>query len=100
MNFVTEIGPQIECSEPYEGEDGVVTELLNYRTTLNIFKFYESVMAKQIVYWQFARQMYAHDDELPLIDREALLAASSAIVEDAKFRISTVLPPAAVSSPV
>lgn len=98
MDFVTEIGPCLDCSEPAAGEQDVSAELLNYRTMLNVFRYYESVMGKQIVYWQFARQMYAHDAELPRLDREGMMRAAEAMVDDARLHVPSAFPPAAVSA--
>lgn len=87
MGFRTEIGPQIACCEPFEGEGVVETGLLNYRTMLKVFRFYESIMDKEIVYWQFSRQMYAHDVELARLDQAGMLGAATALVDDARLRV-------------
>lgn len=85
MKFVTEQGTCIAPAEPLKGEHDVDEDLLNYRTMVRIFRYYESIMEKQILYWQFARQMYAHDSEFPMLDGSRMETASSLLMEDARL---------------
>jgi hypothetical protein len=89
MAFATKMGPCIEPSRPFEGEGDVDMDLLNYRTMLQVFRFYESTMGENIVYWQFARQVYAHDVQFPVLAVDALQAAADALTADARLHVPT-----------
>lgn len=87
MAFATKMGPCIEPCRPFYDEGDVDADLLNYRTMLQVFRYYESVMSEGIVYWQFARQVYAHDVEFPLLDVGELGPAADALVADARLHV-------------
>jgi hypothetical protein len=87
MNFVTEQGPYLSPEMPLEGEGSTDENLLNYRTMLKVFRYYESVMDQRIIYWQFARQMYANHAEFPLLDHSNVEAASNLLTDEARIRV-------------
>lgn len=93
MDFKTRIGPLIQAEQPFEGEVGADADLLNYRTMLRVFRFYESIMGENIIYWQFARQLYGHDVEMPLLRRESTLPAAEALVADARLHVPAAFLP-------
>jgi lauroyl/myristoyl acyltransferase len=100
MNFVTEQGPCISVAQPMGGEGDVDEALLNYRTMLKVFSYCESIMDKQIIHWQFARQLYVHDAEFPVLDGSSIEATSTLLVEDAKVRVPDAFSSVAAPAPL
>lgn len=93
MDFRTRFGPLIQAEQPFQDEVGVDVDLLNYRTMLRVFRFYESIMDENVIYWQFARQLYAHDIEMPILRRESVLPAAEALVADARLHVPAAFLP-------
>lgn len=87
MSFSTDIGPYILPVHPFESEGEGDVDLLNYRTMLKVFRYYETVMDRCIMYWQFARQMYCHDVDITGLDERGMMEAVDALLEDAKLHV-------------
>lgn len=100
MDFSTEFGDAIEVSSAALDDVAVDVELLNYRMTLRMFRFYETVMSHRILFWQFARQHYAHQTCLPSIGFDTLSEAVNLFVAEARVSAPHAMPLAVPTGPL
>ena len=67
--FGTELAPQNFSAPP---DDLYADNIIDYGTTRNLFKQFESVMDRTIIYWQSIRQHYAQDAGYKVLSRDEL----------------------------
>lgn len=90
LGFDSAFGAIIEY--PYAHEDAqqatpIDTVHSDYRTTLQMFRMFETCMDTSIVYWQYIRSHYMRDAEFPELSPDALKAVAGLFLVDPRVHI-------------